>query len=222
MATGCCNYFHSSLVGILPIASTDICLILKYIKMRNIYCLLVIGILLSTHSCTTPQKSGSGDLRHVSGIYPHLAYYNNEGECGTGAVVPWADRLWVITYGPHLPLGSSDKLYEITPDLQQIIRPESVGGTPANRMIHKESNQLFIGPYAIDREKGCPVKIVHRHLNFLFRTVPVFTRTFRQRIQIEIDTGVEEECRQYADYEIIFFHLIESLEFDINSQHVRC
>ena len=89
-----------------------------------------------------------------SGIYPELAYFNNEGECGTGAVVPWADRLWVITYGPHLPYGSSDKLYEITPDLKQIVRPESVGGTPANRMIHQESNQLIIGPYFIgaDRE----------------------------------------------------------------------
>ena len=88
-----------------------------------------------------------------SGIYPELAYFNNEGECGTGAVVPWADRLWVITYGPHLPYGSSDKLYEITPDLQQIVRPESVGGTPANRMIHKESNQLIIGPYLIGAER---------------------------------------------------------------------
>lgn len=57
--------------------------------------------------------------------------------------MPWADRLWVITYGPHLPFGSSDKLYEkITPELGQIIRPESVGGTPANRMIHRESQQL--------------------------------------------------------------------------------
>ena len=73
-----------------------------------------------------------------------------EGECGGGAVVPWADRLWLVTYGPHLPFGSSDKLYEITPDLKQIIRKESIGGTPANRMIHNESNQLFIGPYAID------------------------------------------------------------------------
>jgi hypothetical protein len=86
----------------------------------------------------------------VSGIYPSLAMFNHEGECGTGAVVPWADRLWVITYGPHLPWGSSDKLYEITPDLQQIIRPESVGGTHANRMIHRESQQLAIGPYLID------------------------------------------------------------------------
>ena len=89
----------------------------------------------------------------VSGIYPRLAYYNNEGECGTGAVVPWAGKLWVITYGPHLPFGSSDKLYSISDDYQQIVYPQSIGGTPANRMIHKESNQLFIGPYAID-DKG--------------------------------------------------------------------
>lgn len=87
-----------------------------------------------------------------SGIYPHLAYYNQEGECGTGAVVPWANRLWVVTYGPHLPFGSSDKLYEISPELHRKIRPESIGGTPANRMIHSESNQLFIGPYAIDAQ----------------------------------------------------------------------
>ena len=100
---------------------------------------------LATPSPAAPQE--------WSGIYPELAYFNNEGECGTGAVVPWADRLWVITYGPHLPYGSSDKLYEITPDLQQIVRPESVGGTPANRMIHRESNQLIIGPYLIGAER---------------------------------------------------------------------
>lgn len=103
------------------------------------------------------SPSWSAEPRSVSGIYPSLAMFNNEGECGTGAVVPWADRLWVITYGPHLPFGSSDKLYEITPDLKQIIRPESVGGTPANRMIHKETQQLFIGPYVIDAQKNVRV-----------------------------------------------------------------
>ena len=87
----------------------------------------------------------------LSGIHPHLAMFNQEGECGTGAVVPWADRLWVITYAPHRPKGSSDKLYEITPDLRQIIRAESIGGTPANRMIHRETNQLVIGPHVIDQ-----------------------------------------------------------------------
>jgi len=95
--------------------------------------------------------------RCVSGIYPHLAMYNNEGECGTGAVVPWADRLWVVTYAPHMPKGSSDKFYEITPDLQQIVRPESIGGTPANRMIHRESQQLFIGPYVVDKDRNVRV-----------------------------------------------------------------
>jgi hypothetical protein len=105
--------------------------------------------------CTSPlQDKMPGGFKNISGIYPHLAYYNNEGECGTGAVVPWADRLWVVTYGPHLPWGSSDKLYEITTDLQSITRPESVGGTPADRMIHQESNQLFIGPYAIDADRN--------------------------------------------------------------------
>ena len=99
------------------------------------------------------ETEKGGDPVEISGIYPHLAMFNNEGECGGGAVVPWADRLWVITYGPHCPWGSSDKLYEITPDLRQIIRPESVGGTPAGGMIHDETGQLLIGPYLID-EKG--------------------------------------------------------------------
>ncbi len=93
----------------------------------------------------------------ISGIYPSLATFNNEGECGTGAVVPWAERLWVISYGPHLPYGSSDKLYEITPELKQIVRPESIGGTPADRMIHRESQQLIIGPYLISTNRNVRV-----------------------------------------------------------------
>lgn len=93
----------------------------------------------------------------ISGIYPHLAFFNDEGECGTGAVVPWAERLWVVTYAPHSPKGSSDKLYEITPALDRIVRPESVGGTPANRMIHRESGRLFIGPYAIGADRSVRV-----------------------------------------------------------------
>jgi hypothetical protein len=116
--------------------------------MKNRLRMVVIGLLaLATHA------AWSAEPLQVSGIYPHLATFNNEGECGTGAVVPWADRLWVISYGPHLPYGSSDKLYEITPDLRQIIRPESIGGTPANRIIHRESGQLILGPYLIDEQR---------------------------------------------------------------------
>jgi hypothetical protein len=129
----------------------------------------VLTSLLAGFSCTStpPQETAAGKPVNISGVYPHLAYYNEEGECGTGAVVPWADRLWVVTYGPHLPYGSSDKLYEITPDLQATVRPESTGGTPANRMIHPESNQLFIGPYAIDAQRNVrviPYTGLARHL----------------------------------------------------------
>ncbi len=111
-----------------------------------IFCAFVAFFL--NYSCTSQKEETKS--KSYSGIYPQLAYYNNEGECGTGAVVPWANHLWVITYGPHLPFGSSDKLYEIDGNLNKVVRPESIGGTPANRMIHRESNQLFIGPYAID------------------------------------------------------------------------
>ena len=106
-----------------------------------------VAVTSLTLHCSAEQPS-------ISGIYPHLTMFNDEGECGTGAVVPWADRLWVVTYAPHMPKGSSDKLYEISADLTQTIRPESIGGTPANRMIHKGSSQLFIGPYAIDAKRN--------------------------------------------------------------------
>ncbi len=103
--------------------------------------LLLASLAVASRAAEAPPTFG--------GIHPHLAMFNEESECGTGAVVPWAGRLWVITYAPHKPQGSTDKLYEITPELRQIIRPESIGGTPANRLIHRESRQLFIGPYAI-------------------------------------------------------------------------
>ena len=128
-----------------------------------------------------PQRSGgsTGPLQ-ISGIYPHLAVFNDSGgeqdrECGIGAVVVWAGRLWLMTYPPHRRTGSPDKLYEIDDRLQMTVRPESVGGTHAGRMIHRESDQLVMGPYcidakggvrAIDQRKGFPARItaVARHL----------------------------------------------------------
>lgn len=108
-------------------------------------------------NASAAQPGSSRRYRQVSGIYPHLAFFNDESECGTGAVVPWAGRLWAVTYAPHKPLGSSDRLYEIDEQLNVSIRPESVGGTPAGRLIHRESEQLFIGPYAIDRHRNVRV-----------------------------------------------------------------
>ena len=110
--------------------------------------LFVVPMLLCLHGGFAAEPI------QISGVYPSLRMWNSENECGTGALVPWQGNLWAITYAPHMPNGSSDKLYWITPDLKQHIYEGSVGGTPANRMIHRESNQLLIGPYLIDAKKN--------------------------------------------------------------------
>lgn len=118
--------------------------------------ILLGSLVLSLAGCTAGLRNQE-ERESISGIYPRLAFYNEEGECGTGAVVPWNGDLWAITYGPHKPFGSTDKLYRISPDKQLTVCSESIGGTPANRMIHKESNQLNIGPYFIDSNSNIRV-----------------------------------------------------------------
>ncbi len=86
----------------------------------------------------------------ISGTYPQLAMFSGEGEIGIGAVVPWADKLWFVTYPPHGPEGGADKLWTLDTNLTLVARVESVGGTHANRMIHRETQQLIIGPYVVD------------------------------------------------------------------------
>ena len=112
--------------------------------MRHFSAALLLGFSAAALAAEQPQS--------FSGIYPHLAMFNGGNECGTGAVVPWADKLWVVTYSPHSPKGSDDKLYSVDSTLRQTIHPESIGGTPANRFIHTESQQLFIGPYAVNAQ----------------------------------------------------------------------
>lgn len=141
-----------------------------------------------------------------SGIYPHLAYYNEEDECGTGAVVPWAGRLWVVTYAPHKPHGSTDQLYEITDDLTIAARPESIGGTPANRMIHEESGQLFIGPYAIDRSRNVrsiphgrmPGRLTANARHLTDPAGKIYYATMEEGFY-EVDVNTLEVTRLYAD-----------------------
>ena len=115
----------------------------------------LLALLACCFAVVPTEGRAAGNAREplcVSGIYPHLAFSSSNGECGIGGVVPWAGKLWSITYPPHFPNGSSDKLYEIDDKLNLTIRPESVGGTHACRLIHRESNQLIIGVYFIDEQ----------------------------------------------------------------------
>ncbi len=97
------------------------------------------------------------DPLHVNGIFPHLAVKARmlpvRTETGIGALMPWADRLWMITY-PSSKKGSGEGmgLFEIGDDFAIRKHPLSVVGTHANRLVHSPSHQLFIGCYAIDAE----------------------------------------------------------------------
>jgi hypothetical protein len=105
------------------------------------------------YSSTAGDASSAGERwRRVSGIYPHLAATSRSWtECGIGAVVPWAGKLWYVSYVAHI-VGEGVGLYEISADLTIRKRPESVVGTHAGRVVHRESQQLFLGPYAIDSQ----------------------------------------------------------------------
>ena len=94
---------------------------------------------------------------HISGVVPSLAVKADmmpvRTETGIGALMPWADRLWMVTYpSSKAGSGSGMGLFEITDDFTITRRPESLVGTHANRLVHRESNQLFIGCYVIDAE----------------------------------------------------------------------
>tara|TARA_R110002049_G_scaffold305056_1_gene500978 strand:- start:11359 stop:14289 length:2931 start_codon:yes stop_codon:yes gene_type:complete len=148
-----------------------------------------LGTELSTNQDipSAPPKPARTDI-HISGVYPHLTTYgvysqngahfkDGHNECGIGAVVPWAGKLWMVNYAPHQPKGSEHKLFSIDPDLSKpmTVHPESVGGTPAGRMIHAESNQLLMAHHLIDangnvrtiQPKDMPIRVtaIARHLS---------------------------------------------------------
>ena len=91
---------------------------------------------------------------NVNGVFPNLTILGTSdkgrSESGIGALIPWADKLWMIGYVAHIH-GSGIGLYEISDDMTMIKRPESVTGTFANRMIHNPSEQAIIGPHFIDK-----------------------------------------------------------------------
>ena len=97
-----------------------------------------------------PPPPVTNAIVNISGTYPHLAVFSAEGEIGMGAVMPWAEKLWFVTYPPHQPNGSADKLWMVDTNLTLTAHPASVGCTDANRLVHRESQQLNIGHHLID------------------------------------------------------------------------
>ena len=94
---------------------------------------------------------------NASGVYPHLALSAELGpprsECGIGAMMAWAGKLWLVTYVSHKSAsGVGTGLYSINEQLEISKHPASHVGTYTNRMAHWQSNQLIIGPHVIDAQ----------------------------------------------------------------------
>jgi hypothetical protein len=112
--------------------------------------------LVAGSAATALAQSAAGVVEKTPGI-PNVGFRADSGplrsECGVGALMPWAESLWAVTYNSHMrPTGSGLGLYRIDDRLRaELVHQHD--GTHANRFLHRESGQVFIGPYAID-EKG--------------------------------------------------------------------
>lgn len=106
---------------------------------------------MHTESC---EVADSNPI-NINGVFPHLAVVARHiprSETGIGALMPWADRLWFITYPSNPGSGRGTGLFSIDGNMNLTKHPDSVVGTYANRIIHTATNQLIIGPHLIDIE----------------------------------------------------------------------
>ena len=107
------------------------------------------------------SKKVSGEKKSIfnaGGVIPSLCLKAELGpprsECGVGALMAWADRLWAISYvSSSGKSGRGTGLYEIDEELNMTKRMEGRTGTYTNRMVHYPSNQLIIGPHIIDEKR---------------------------------------------------------------------
>lgn len=138
--------------------------------MKNVFisaCLAGAVFAAVPADAQTKCKEKNGEMTElsgkdfISGVYPHFTTYahgrvNGQykygDECGIGALAVWGGKLYMVNYAAHRPQGSEHKLYIIDKNNKMTVYPGSVGGTPAARMIHAESEQLLIGHYLIDKK----------------------------------------------------------------------
>lgn len=111
-----------------------------------------ISCMLMSQSATETEQT-TKPLYHVNGVFPNLTVLGpmeHRSESGIGALLPWADKLWMVGYVAHIK-GSRIGLYEIDDNMTMRKHPESVTGTFANRWVSRSKNVAIIGPHLIDK-----------------------------------------------------------------------
>jgi len=118
------------------------------------FALCLICALALTHSARAQESEKKTDAPpiQVGNAFPNIttiAEYSTPTEAGIGALLPWANRLWFVSYVAHIR-GEGTGLYWIDENMKMHKHPASVVGTFTNRYIHTQTNQAFLGPHVID------------------------------------------------------------------------
>ena len=123
---------------------------------KTVFLLSLIAVVLTgAHGQSGRNEKTNAHPIQINGVFPNLTIMGTSektrSESGIGALIPWADKLWMIGYVAHIK-GSGLGLYEISEDMTMTKHPQSVTGTFANRMVHNPSEQAIIGPHFIDKQ----------------------------------------------------------------------
>ncbi len=112
---------------------------------------MLLAATLALFAVAPPQNPPPQPLR-IGNVLPQATVMasgvGSDSETGIGALIPWADKLWAIGYVAHVR-GSGIGLYSMDADMVLRPHPASVTGTFANRLVHWDSKQVFLGPHAI-------------------------------------------------------------------------
>ena len=176
--------------------------------------LLIILVTNITFSQINKDSSQLSDKAiNIHGVFPNLTILGtsdkDRSESGIGALIPWADKLWMIGYVAHIH-GSGIGLYEISDNMTMVKHPESVTGTFANRMIHNPSEQAIIGPHFIDKHgnvRTCKELSKHR----LAATMEHLTDP-ENKVYFLTMEGLFFECDVHSLEVTLLFDLCKELE----------
>lgn len=117
------------------------------------------GVMASALRGESPASLPTGGDRLVSGVLPRLSVSASlkgpRSESGIGALMPWGDRLWFVTYTAHTAsTGGGTGLFWVDEHMTLHKHPASQVGTYANRFVHAPSEQMIIGPHVIDSDNN--------------------------------------------------------------------
>ncbi|KAH9500230.1 hypothetical protein Btru_077526 [Bulinus truncatus] len=102
---------------------------------------------------STPSVKSVDSLFQVNGIFPQYTVIADSGpvrsECGVGALMPWANNLYMVSYLSVPEAGGGTGLYAILAN-GTMVKLADHKSTFANRILHRQTNQIVIGAWVID------------------------------------------------------------------------